>query len=77
MFFQADGWKEGRTGMTQHIVALRNVAKVPKNFETSAYSLLYRNKTFSTPITDKHDAKCGFHTADTRFYIPTNDLRKV
>jgi hypothetical protein len=36
--------------MTQQIVALRDVAKVPKNIEASAYSVLYGNKiTFSHP----------------------------
>jgi len=31
--------------MTQQIVALRNVARAPKNVEAFAYSVLYGNKT--------------------------------
>ena len=34
------GWMEGRTNMTQQIVAFRNVAKGPENVEASAYLVL-------------------------------------
>jgi hypothetical protein len=40
-----DGWMDGQKDMAQQIVALRNVAKAPKNVEASAYSVLCGNKT--------------------------------
>jgi len=40
------------------------------------FSSIEKQNYFSTTVTDKHDGKCEFRATNTRFYIPTNDLKK-